>query len=73
MRFGRHIAMPQVECMDPALATAQHAHQEPQLDQLRLREMPLQFGPERIISLSRIPRDGVGITESHFLAFAEQR
>jgi hypothetical protein len=35
--------------------------------------VPLQLGPERIVSLGWIPRDRVRVTQSHFLAVREQR
>jgi hypothetical protein len=57
--------------MDPPLATRENADQVPELDQLRLRKVPFELGPHRVVGGRRVPGDRVGIAQRHLLAFGE--
>lgn len=65
--------MPDIKRVDPTLSTTQDADQKSDFDQLRLRKVALELSPERIIRLSRIPRDRVCIAQRRALTVGEER
>ena len=62
-----------IQRVDPALAPGKHANQKAQLHQLRLGKVPFQFRPQRVVRLSRIPCDGIGVTQRGAFAVRKQR
>jgi len=70
-RLGGHVAVLHLQRVDPPLATRENADQVPELDQLRLRKVPFEFGPHRVVGGRRIPGDRVRVAQRHLLAVGE--
>ena len=54
--------------MQPSLTTRRETGPETDLDDLWLGEFGMQIGPKRVVRQIRVPEDGIGITQRHFLA-----
>ena len=70
-RFRLDLTVADLECVDPALAAREDAHEVAKLHKLRLGEVLLELSPERVICARRVPGNRVCVAEGHFLALGE--
>ena len=70
-RVGQHFAVADAERLDPSLLSQGQRNEEAKLDQLGVREMLVQFRPQRRIGDLGIPDDGARVRQCHLLALSE--
>ncbi len=71
MGVREYLPMPEAQGFDPPLLAQRQRDEEPELDQLRDREVPVKLRPQRVVRDLRVPEDRARVGESGLFALRE--